>query len=126
MMVATLTNRAVTAILVVSANQNTSSGDMVRNSARSNQEITSCEIGSTAILRSSNFATGMRHLGQKQTFGVVRSRPGNGRFDAQNSSNLFASSIRRIFVTRGCDLGKCGKRHPGGLSYAIVIRHLCC
>src|SRR5262249_41552156 len=30
MMVATLTNRAVTAILVASANQNTSSGDMVR------------------------------------------------------------------------------------------------
>src|SRR5215472_3914176 len=31
MMVATLTNRALTAILIVSASQNTSSGDMVRN-----------------------------------------------------------------------------------------------
>jgi hypothetical protein len=35
---------------------------------------------------------------------------------------LFACSICRIFVTRG----KCGKRHSGGLSYAIVIRHSCC
>jgi hypothetical protein len=31
----------------------------------------------------------------------------------RTSSNLFASSIRRIFVTWGCDLAKCGKRHPG-------------
>src|SRR5262245_54076168 len=31
MMVATLTNRALTAILIVSASQNMSSGDMVRN-----------------------------------------------------------------------------------------------
>jgi hypothetical protein len=43
----------------------------------------------------------------------------------RTSSNLFASSICRTFVTRGCDLGKCGKRHPGGLSYAIIIRHSC-
>jgi hypothetical protein len=34
---------------------------------------------------------------------------------AQNKFSLFASSIRRIFVTRGCDLGKSGKRHPGGV-----------
>src|SRR5262249_34118696 len=29
------------------------------------------------------------------------------------SSNLFASSIRRIFVTRGCALGKCSKLIQG-------------
>src|SRR6266478_4448264 len=39
MMVATLTDRAVTAILIVSASQNTSSGDMGRHSAQLNQEI---------------------------------------------------------------------------------------
>jgi hypothetical protein len=56
MIVATLTNRAVTAIFVVRASQNTSSGDIARNSARSNQEITSREMGSRAISRSSNSA----------------------------------------------------------------------
>src|SRR6266540_7150510 len=66
MMVATLTNRAVIAILVVSANQNIRSGDMVSNSARSNQEMMSSEMGSTTILRSSNFAVRMSHLGQEQ------------------------------------------------------------
>ena len=30
-------------------------------------------------------------------------------------SNLFASSIRSIFVTQGCDFVKFGKRHPGDL-----------
>jgi hypothetical protein len=31
----------------------------------------------------------------------------------RTSSNLFGSSIRRIFVTRGCDLGKCSKLIQG-------------
>jgi hypothetical protein len=65
MMVATLTNRAVTAILIVSASQNTSSGDMVRNSAQLNQEITPCEIDSMAILRSCDFAAGVSRWGQQ-------------------------------------------------------------
>src|SRR5437870_3175935 len=68
MMVATLTNRAVIAILVVSANQNIRSGDIVRNSARSNQEMMSSEMGSTTILRSSNFAVRMSHLGHERRF----------------------------------------------------------
>src|SRR4029077_2831969 len=66
MMVATLTNRAVIAILVVSANQNIRSGDIVSNSARSNQEMMSSEMGSTTILRSSNFAVSISHLGQER------------------------------------------------------------
>jgi ABC transporter substrate binding protein len=64
--IATLTNRAVIAILVVSANQNIRSGDIVSNSARSNQEMMSSEMGSTTILRSSNFAVRMSHLGQER------------------------------------------------------------
>src|SRR5215471_741340 len=82
MMVATLTNRAVTAILVVSANQNTSSGDMVRKFCAIKSGNYVLRNGFNGYLAQHNFATGMRHLGQKQTFGVVRSRPGNGRFDA--------------------------------------------
>jgi hypothetical protein len=38
----------------------------VSNSARSNQEMMSSEMGSTTILRSSNFAVRMSHLGQER------------------------------------------------------------
>ena len=44
----------------------------MRNSARSNQEMMSSEMGSTTILRSSNFAVRMSQLGHVWTAPAVQ------------------------------------------------------